>query len=86
MITPTIMTTIATTLKYMVFKQKINICLDNYYMTVLIKKSLKIPQGVIRHHNQRRTDNIMTNSKKTDKTIVDEILHKKLKIGQPKAH
>jgi hypothetical protein len=32
MITPTIMTTIATTLKYMVFKQKINICLDNYYM------------------------------------------------------
>jgi hypothetical protein len=32
MINPTIMTTIGTTLKYMVFKQKINICLDKYYM------------------------------------------------------
>jgi hypothetical protein len=32
MINPTIVTTIATTLKYMVFKQKINICLDKYYM------------------------------------------------------
>jgi hypothetical protein len=32
MITPTIMTTIATTLKYRVFKQKLNICLENYYM------------------------------------------------------
>jgi hypothetical protein len=28
----------------------------------------------------------MTKSKKTDKTMVDEILHRKLKIGQPKAH
>jgi hypothetical protein len=55
-------------------------------MTVLIKKSLKIPQGVIRRHNRRRTDQIMTKSKKTDKAMVDEILHKKLKIGQPKAH
>ena len=51
-----------------------------------MKKSLKIPKRVIRHHN-RRTDNIMTKSKKTDKTkMVDEILHRKLKIGQPKAH
>ena len=32
MINPTSMTTIATTLKYRVFKQNINICLDNYYM------------------------------------------------------
>ena len=37
MINPTIVTTIATTLKYMVFKQKINICLDNYYMYWLQK-------------------------------------------------
>ena len=50
-----------------------------------MKKSLKVPKGVIRHHN-RRTDNIMTKGKKTDKTMVDEILHRKLKIGQPKAH
>jgi hypothetical protein len=28
----------------------------------------------------------MTKSKKTDKTMVDEILRRKLKIGQPKAH
>jgi hypothetical protein len=28
----------------------------------------------------------MTKSKKTDKTMVDEILYRKLKIGQPKAH
>jgi hypothetical protein len=28
----------------------------------------------------------MTKSKKTNKTMVDEILHRKLKIGQPKAH
>jgi hypothetical protein len=36
-INPTIMTTstIGTTLKYRVFKQKINICLDNYYMYLL---------------------------------------------------
>jgi hypothetical protein len=47
---------------------------------------LKIPKGVIRHQNRRRTDNIMTKSKKTDKTMVDEILYRKLKIGQPKAH
>ena len=84
------MTAIGTTLKYMVFKQKINICLDNYYILynvhVLIKKSLKIPKREIRHHNRRRTDIIMTKSKKTDKTMVDEILHRKLKIGQPKAH
>jgi hypothetical protein len=52
----------------------------------MIKKSLKIPKGVIRHHNRRRTDNIMTKRKKTDKTMIDEILHRKLKIGQPKAH
>jgi hypothetical protein len=44
------------------------------------------PKGEIRHHNRRRTDNIMTKSKKTDKTMVDEILHRKLKNGQPKAH
>jgi hypothetical protein len=28
----------------------------------------------------------MTKSKKTDKAMVDEILYRKLKIGQPKAH
>jgi hypothetical protein len=52
----------------------------------MIKKSLKIPKGVIRHHNRRRTDNIMTKRKKTDKTMIDEILQRKLNIGQPKAH
>jgi len=28
----------------------------------------------------------MTKCKKTDKTMVSEILHRKLRFGQPKAH
>ena len=70
-------TIIGTTLKYRVFKQKINICLDNYYMYWL-KRVWRYQKG--------KSDTIMTKSKKTDKTMVDEILHRKLKIGQPKAH